>query len=135
MFAPELALAAFGGDPDNFQFPRWDLDVALLRAYDRHGAPAHTPGFLHLDFKGPKAGEPVFVVGNPGSTYRDLTVAQLLEMRDVELPHAILRDSRTARPPDRVRARAARERRHRADGADCTGERAQGAAPRTRRAA
>jgi hypothetical protein len=93
VFAPELAIAAFGGDPDNFQYPRWDLDVALLRAYDGNGAAAHTPGFLHLDFAGPKAGEPVFVVGNPGSTYRDLTVAQLLEMRDVELPHAILRDS------------------------------------------
>jgi hypothetical protein len=93
VFAPELAIAAFGGDPDNFQYPRWDLDVALLRAYDGTGAPAHTPGFLHLDSKGPKAGEPVFVVGDPGSTYRGLTVAQLLEMRDVELPHAILRDS------------------------------------------
>jgi hypothetical protein len=93
VFAPELAIAGFGGDPDNFQYPRWDLDVALLRAYDANGAPAHTPGFLHLDFKGPKVGEPVFVVGNPGSTSRALTVAQLLEMRDIELPHAILRDS------------------------------------------
>ncbi|HEY1899377.1 MAG TPA: S46 family peptidase [Steroidobacteraceae bacterium] len=93
VFAPELAIAAFGGDPDNFQYPRWDLDIALLRAYDSNGAPAHTPGFLHLDFNGPQAGEPVFVPGNPGSTYRHLTVAQLLEMRDVELPHAILRDS------------------------------------------
>jgi hypothetical protein len=93
VFAPELAIAAFGGDPDNFQFPRWDLDVALLRTYDSNGTPAHPPGFLHLDFAGPKTGQPVFVVGNPGSTYRDLTVAQLLEMRDVELPHAILRDS------------------------------------------
>ncbi len=93
VFAPELAIAGFGGDPDNFQYPRWDLDVALLRAYDEHGAPAHTPGFLHLNFNGPKAGERVLVVGNPGSTFRTLTVAQLLEMRDVELPHAILRDS------------------------------------------
>ena len=93
VFAPELALAAFGGDPDNFQFPRWNLDLALLRAYDRSGAPAHTPAFLHVDFDGPRAGEPVFVVGNPGSTYRDLSVAQLLEMRDVELPHAIVRDA------------------------------------------
>ena len=93
VFAPELAVAAFGGDPDNFQFPRWDLDVALLRAYDAAGEPVHTPEFLHLNFNGPKAGQRVFVVGNPGSTYRSLTVAQLLEMRDVELPHAILRDS------------------------------------------
>ncbi|HTC44156.1 MAG TPA: S46 family peptidase [Steroidobacteraceae bacterium] len=93
VFAPELAMAAFGGDPDNFQYPRWDLDVALLRAYGHDGAPAHTPAFLHVDFHGPKAGQAVFVVGNPGSTYRELTVAQLLEMRDVELPHAILRES------------------------------------------
>ena len=93
VFAPELALASFGGDPDNFQFPRWNLDLALLRAYDRGGMPAHTPAFLHVDFTGPRAGEPVFVVGNPGSTYRNLTVAQLLEMRDVELPHAIVRDA------------------------------------------
>jgi hypothetical protein len=93
VFAPEMAIASFGGDPDNFQFPRYDLDVALLRAYDDAGAAARTPEFLHLDFKGPTAGEPVFVVGNPGATYRALTVAQLMEMRDVELPHAILRDS------------------------------------------
>jgi Peptidase S46 len=93
VFAPELAIAAFGGDPDNFQFPRWDLDVGLLRAYDRNGNPAHTPNFLHVDFNGARVGEPVFVSGNPGSTYRDLTVAQLLEMRDVELPHAIQRES------------------------------------------
>jgi hypothetical protein len=93
VFAPELAVAGFGGDPDNFQYPRWDLDVALLRAYDANGTPAHTPEFLHVDFKGPKAGVPVFVVGNPGATDRALTVAQLLELRDVELPHAILRDS------------------------------------------
>ncbi len=93
VFAPELAIAGFGGDPDNFQYPRWNLDVALLRAYDRTGMPAHPPGFLRLDFTGPKAGERVFVVGNPGSSYRNLTMAQLLEMRDVELPHAILRDA------------------------------------------
>ncbi len=92
VFAPELAIAGFGGDPDNFQYPRWDLDIALLRAYDG-GAPAPTPAFLHLDFKGPRAGQKVFVVGNPGATYRQLTIAQLMEMRDVELPHAILRDS------------------------------------------
>lgn len=92
VFAPELALAGFGGDPDNFQYPRWDLDLALLRAY-QGGVPAHTPAFLPLDFAGPKAGQTVFVVGNPASTYRLLTVAQLLEMRDVELPNAILRDA------------------------------------------
>ncbi|MGC1458235.1 MAG: S46 family peptidase [Steroidobacteraceae bacterium] len=92
VFAPELAIAGFGGDPDNFQYPRWDLDVAVLRAYEG-GVPAHTPAFLHLDFGGPRAGQAVFVVGDPGSTYRQLTVAQLLEMRDIELPNGILRDA------------------------------------------
>ncbi len=92
VFAPELAIAGFGGDPDNFQYPRWDLDVALLRAYEG-GVPTHTPAFLHLNFGGPRAGQAVFVIGTPGSTYRQLTVAQLLEMRDVELPNAILRDA------------------------------------------
>ncbi len=109
VFAPELAIAGFGGDPDNFQYPRWDLDIAALRAYDS-GSPAHTPAFLHLDFAGPKPGEAVFVVGNPGSTYRQLTVAQLLEMRDVELPNGVLRDAELrGRLSEFGRSRAANE--------------------------
>jgi hypothetical protein len=76
VFAPERAIAAFGGDPDNFQFPRWDLDVALLRAYD-NGRPAGTPDFRKINWNGPAAGEPVFVPGHPGTTNRLLTVAQL----------------------------------------------------------
>jgi len=76
VFAPEDAIAAFGGDPDNFQFPRWDLDFALLRAYE-NGQPASTADFRKINWEGPAAGEPVFVPGHPGTTDRLLTVAQL----------------------------------------------------------
>lgn len=76
VFAPEEAIAAFGGDPDNYQFPRWCLDFALLRAYE-NGRPAATPDFRRIKWDGPAAGEPVFVPGHPGSTDRLLTVAQL----------------------------------------------------------
>ncbi|MGH8261541.1 MAG: S46 family peptidase, partial [Steroidobacteraceae bacterium] len=90
-FAPENDIAAFGGDPDNFEFPRWCLDMALLRAYV-DGKPAHTPQFLKIDFAGPRAGEPVFVAGHPGTTERQLTVAQLITQR-AELPAYLLRAS------------------------------------------
>jgi len=76
VFAPEDAIAAFGGDPDNFQFPRWDLDFSLLRAYE-NGKPAATPDYRRIDWNGPAAGETVFVAGHPGTTDRLLTVAQL----------------------------------------------------------
>ena len=93
VFAPEDDIAAFGGDPDNFQFPRWDLDMSMLRAYDSHGKPVATPSYLHIRPEGPKAGELVFVSGHPGSTDRLLTVAQLEELRDVYLPQWLLRAS------------------------------------------
>jgi len=88
-FAPEAAVAAFGGDPDNFQFPRWAFDMALLRAYDGT-EPARTPEHLRIDFDGPAAGELVFVAGHPGSTDRLLTVAELKSLRDRRLPQALL---------------------------------------------
>ncbi len=89
-FAPEAAIAAFGGDPDNFQFPRWCFDMSLLRVYV-NGRPAVTPNHLTIDFAGPKAGDPVFVAGHPGSTDRQLTVAELKALRDRRLPQALLR--------------------------------------------
>ena len=92
VFAPEADIAAFGGDPDNFQFPRWCLDFSLLRAYE-NGAPAATPQYLTIDFDGPAADEPVFVAGHPGSTDRQLTVAELRTWRDRILPPALLRAS------------------------------------------
>jgi V8-like Glu-specific endopeptidase len=92
VFAPESDIAAFGGDPDNFQFPRWCLDFSLLRAYE-NGRPATTPQHLAIDFDGPGAGEPVFVAGHPGSTDRLLTVAELETLRAHVLPPALLRAS------------------------------------------
>jgi Peptidase S46 len=91
VFAPERGIAAFGGDPDNFQFPRWCLDMSVLRAYGPDGKPAATPSFLTFRPAGPNAGEPVFVAGHPGHTDRLLTVAELLELRDVFLPRWLLR--------------------------------------------
>jgi len=93
VFAPERGIAAFGGDPDNFQFPRWCLDMALLRAYGPDGKPAVTPTFLTLKPAGPDARELVFVSGHPGSTDRLLTVAQLESLRDIGLPRWLLRAS------------------------------------------
>ncbi|UAL12989.1 S46 family peptidase [Caulobacter segnis] len=85
VFAPETASASFGGDPDNFNFPRYAFDVAFVRLY-ADDAPAATPNFLPWRGKPPAEGEPTFVVGNPGSTERQLTVAQLETQRDLVLP-------------------------------------------------
>jgi hypothetical protein len=93
VFAPERGIAAFGGDPDNFQFPRWCLDMSVLRAYGPDGKPASTPNFLTIREEGPKPGEVVFVSGHPGHTDRLLTVSQLLYLRDVFLPNYLLRAS------------------------------------------
>jgi hypothetical protein len=90
-FAPEEDIAAFGGDPDNFQFPRWCLDMALLRVYE-NGQPAKTPNALKVDWSATKAGDPVFVSGHPGNTDRLLTVAQLEAQRD-SLPFTLVRQS------------------------------------------
>lgn len=81
VFAPEQDIAFFGGDPDNFNFPRYDLDLTLLRAYV-DGKPADTPDYLPFDVDGPKAGEMTFVVGNPGSTQRETPWTALSYLRD-----------------------------------------------------
>ncbi len=70
VFAPENAIAQFGGDPDNFQFPRWCLDMSVLRAYDSKRQAGGHPHFMKIDFRGPAENEPVFVSGHPGSTDR-----------------------------------------------------------------
>jgi hypothetical protein len=90
VFAPEADIAAFGGDPDNFQFPRWSLDFSILRAYE-NGKPAKTPNHLQINFTGPAANELVFVAGHPGSTQRLETPAQLEFERDETLPSTLLR--------------------------------------------
>ncbi|PWK92329.1 S46 family peptidase [Fulvimonas soli] len=84
VFAPEQSIAFFGGDPDNFNFPRYDLDVTFFRAY-QDGKPARTPQFLKFNTQGPKAGDLTFVVGNPGSTQRETPWTQLAAMRDGSL--------------------------------------------------
>ncbi len=89
-FAPEQAMAFFGGDPDNFNFPRYDLDMALVRVYE-DGRPAKVADWFPIDPKGPAAGEAVFTVGNPGQTQRELTVAQLSALRDVVMLDQLLR--------------------------------------------
>ncbi|HSC28236.1 MAG TPA: S46 family peptidase [Vicinamibacterales bacterium] len=91
-FAPEIDIAAFGGDPDNFQFPRWCLDMALLRVYESN-RPASTPNHLSFNWTGAQEGQPVFVAGHPGTTERLLTVAQLKTQRDVYLPFWLMRYS------------------------------------------
>lgn len=84
VFAPEQSIAFFGGDPDNFNFPRYDLDVTFFRAYV-DGKPANTPKFFKFDTQGPKAGDMTFVVGNPGSTRRGLTWTELSAQRDYQI--------------------------------------------------
>ena len=87
-FAPETQAAFFGGDPDNFNYPRYALDLALLRLY-RDGKPATFADPLRIDAAGPKAGELIFVSGYPGSTERLLAVSQLEFERDHYLPWRI----------------------------------------------
>jgi hypothetical protein len=92
VFAPEADIASFGGDPDNFQFPRWSLDFSVLRAYENE-KPAITPNYLQINFAGPSANQLVFVAGHPGSTARLQTRAQLEFDRDVPLPNTLMRAS------------------------------------------
>ena len=89
VFAPEFAIAFFGGDPDNFMFPRYDLDVAFIRVYEG-GKPARLKSWLRWSAAGAKEGDLTFVPGNPGGTNRKLTVAQLEYQRDTALPERLV---------------------------------------------
>jgi len=90
VLAPEVGIANFGGDPDNFDFPRYCLDMTLLRVYE-NGKPAATPDYLPWSAEGVKDGELTFISGHPGRTRRLETIAQLEYIRDVELPKRLVR--------------------------------------------
>jgi len=91
VFAPEADIAAFGGDPDNFNFPRWSLDMSFLRVWEEE-KPATTPEYLQWRPEGAKEGEVVFISGHPGSTDRLLTVAQLKQQRSLIWPSYLRRN-------------------------------------------
>jgi V8-like Glu-specific endopeptidase len=92
VFAPEFKTGFFGGDLDNFNFPRYNLDIGLMRIYE-NGKPVSTPQHLRWNPVPPKPGEPVFLVGDPADTQRLLTVAELETQRDLVLPFTTIRAS------------------------------------------
>src|SRR4051812_31089488 len=90
VFAPEKDIAFFGGDPDNFEYPRYDLDCAFFRVYE-NGKPAHVEHYLAWDAAGAGDGELIFVAGHPGRTKRSFTVSHIEFQRDVNVPMGLQR--------------------------------------------
>src|SRR5271165_5423851 len=88
VFAPEQQAAFYGGDPDNFTYPRYDLDMAVFRVYE-NGKPIRSDNYLKWNSKGAAPGDLIFISGHPGSTARQDTMAQLMLERDVREPIVI----------------------------------------------
>jgi hypothetical protein len=88
VFAPEQQIAFFGGDPDNFTYPRYDLDMALFRVYE-NDRPLESKDFLKWNTRGAQSGDLVFVCGNPGTTDRLSTLKQIEAQRDNIIPDTI----------------------------------------------
>ncbi|HEY2103057.1 MAG TPA: S46 family peptidase, partial [Chthoniobacterales bacterium] len=88
VFAPEQQIAFYGGDPDNFEYPRYDLDICIFRAYE-NGQPAKPEHFLKWNSRGPTEGELTFVSGNPGRTDRQLTMDEMRDLRDRVVPNLL----------------------------------------------
>ena len=88
VFAPEQQMAFYGGDPDNFEYPRFDLDICIFRVYE-NGQPAKIDNFLKWNSRGPSDGELTFVSGSPGKTDRQLSLDELVDVRDRFLPYLL----------------------------------------------
>src|SRR5882724_11773352 len=86
VFAPEQQIAFYGGDPDNFEYPRYDLDICLFRAYE-NGQPAKVKHFLQFSVSGARDDDLIFVSGHPGNTSRQITLAEWENHRDQRLPY------------------------------------------------
>ncbi|HZZ85076.1 MAG TPA: S46 family peptidase [Anaeromyxobacteraceae bacterium] len=111
VFAPEFAIAFFGGDPDNFMFPRYDLDVSFLRVYE-DGKPAQMKDWFKWSPAGAREGELTFVSGHPGGTSRQLTISELEYQRDVALPERLFSLSELRGQLTQYQKRGAEEARH-----------------------
>ncbi|HEX3462546.1 MAG TPA: S46 family peptidase [Candidatus Elarobacter sp.] len=114
VFAPEFSVAQFGGDPDNFNFPRFDYDLSLVRAYV-NDKPASSPDYFRWSPNGSNAGELVFVPGNPGGTSRELTVSDLTYERDYSLPAGIARSEELRGILEEFMRRGTEQRREASD--------------------
>jgi hypothetical protein len=112
VMAPEDAIAFFGGDPDNFMFPRYDLDMTFLRIYGSDGKPLKNDTYFKWSKAGAKEGELTFVSGNPGGTDRTLTVAQLEDDRDFRAPFRLARLSEVRGLITEYQNRGNEQRRH-----------------------
>ena len=93
VFAPESLIASFGGDTDNFEYPRYDLDISIFRVYE-NDKPAKIDHYLTWNMKGVSENDLIFMSGNPGSTSRLITMDELKSDRDVVLPHTLQRLNR-----------------------------------------
>ena len=110
VFAPEFDIAFFGGDPDNFEYPRYDLDISFFRAYE-NGQPAKTQNYLKWSPKGANEGELIFVSGHPGRTGRLLTTDQLMFLRDYQYPLQLSSYKRRLAAIDKFSAQSAENAR------------------------
>ena len=111
VFAPEFSIAFFGGDPDNFEFPRYDLDVSFVRIYDDN-KPLKSSDYFRWSAAGAKEGELTFVTGNPGRTSRGLSLSELAFARDYSTPQRLLHLAQLRGMITEYQARGAEQRRH-----------------------